>query len=111
MSTEIVYLSHDNVIELLLKADDVEVDLSGVTKMTVTFGSVVTITSTNQATDSILWNKNGYAVGEVHLILGENNIVANNYKNVYLVVYDPNYPDGIVWGSFAVKVVPEVEIL
>jgi len=110
MSTEIVYLSHDNVIELLLKANDVEVDLSGVTKMTVTFGSAITITSTNQATDSILWNKNGYAIGEVHLILGENNIAANNYKNVYLVVYDPIYPDGIVWGSFAVKVVPEVEI-
>lgn len=109
MLTEVVYLGHDNVIELLLKADGVAVDLSGATKMTVTFGTV-TISSTNQVMDLILWNKSEYAVGEVHLILGEGNIPANNYKNVYLVVYDPIYPDGIVWGSFSVKVISEIEI-
>jgi len=82
--------------------------LSGVTKMTVTFSNV-TITSTNQESDLILWNKVLYAVGEVHLKLGNVNINADNYKNVYLVVYNPVYPDGLVWGSFSVQVISEVE--
>jgi hypothetical protein len=110
MLTEIVYLSHDNTIDLILKADGVAVNLSSVTKMTVTFEGV-TLTSTNKSTDPILWNQVGYELGEVRLVLGGTTIVANSYRNVYLVVYDPIYPDGIVWGSLYIKVLPEVESL
>jgi len=110
MLTEIVYLNHDNTIDLILKADGTAVDLSSVTKMTVTFGTI-TLTSTNQVADPILWVQVGYERGEVHLILGDANIPAKSYKNVYLVVYDSIYTDGIVWGSFNVKILPEVEVL
>ena len=44
--SEIVYLTHDNTIDLLLKADGVVQDLSSVTKITATFGAT-TITSTD----------------------------------------------------------------
>lgn len=113
MRTEVIYLGHDNRIDLILKADSggdgafAAVDLTGVTRMTATFGNV-TIESTNQAGDPIRWAQGGYITGEVRCDFGEEAISAGEYR-VPLVVYDTANPDGIVWVRLPIQVVDEVE--
>jgi hypothetical protein len=107
MIPEIAYLGHDNLIDLILKADGVAVDLSSVTAMTLTLGTKK-VSSTNLAADPILWAKAGYATGEVHLILGGETITPGNY-DAPLVVYDPVESEGVVWGNVKITVKAEVE--
>jgi len=106
MATEIVYLGHDNTIDLLLKADDTAQDLSGVTKITATFGDTL-IESTDDANGAITWNQAGYDTGEIRLALGDQSITADRYM-VPIVVYDATNTDGIVWGYIAIEVKAEV---
>lgn len=105
---ETVYLGHDNSIDLLLKSDGTAYDLSSVTKMTITIGGV-TVESTNQAGDPILWNQGSYDTGEARFFLGDQSIEEGTYRKCYVVVYDANNGDGIVWGSVYLKVIAEVE--
>ena len=107
MATEIVYLGHDNTIDLLLKADGTAQDLSGVTKITATFGDTL-IESTNAANGPITWAQSGYETGEIRLALGDQEISPGGY-NVPIVVYDAVNTDGIVWGTVTVIVKAEVE--
>ncbi len=105
--SEIVYLAHDNTIDLLLKANDVAENLSGVTKITATFGAV-TITSTDKAAGAIKWDQAGYDTGEIRMDLGGESISAGTYY-VYIVVYDAVHTDGIVWDKISIKVEADVE--
>jgi hypothetical protein len=108
MTPEVVYLGHNNVIELILLADDEAVDLAAVTDMTLTLGDLL-VTSDNTAGDPILWDQLGYDTGEIHLILGDvANLEAGSY-NAPLVVYDAVNTDGIVWGYIRIEVRAEVE--
>lgn len=107
MTTEIVWLGHDNTIDLLLKAVGVAQDLADVTKITATFGTT-TITSEDHAAGAILWNNDGYDTGEIRLDLGDQTIVPGGY-DVPIVVYDPSNTNGVVWGSIHVAVRTEVE--
>ena len=108
-TTEIVYLGHDNTIDLLLKSDGTAVSLSAVTAMTITVGEV-TVSSDNDAADPITWAKSGYATGEIRLKLGAEILVASNTPySAYLVVYDAANPEGIVWGYVPIRVRAEVE--
>jgi len=107
MEHEIVYLGHDNRIDILLKADGSAVDLSSVTRMTLSFDAVL-INSDNGDSDPIQWAKAGYATGEVRISLGSQQIPAGSYR-APLVVYDPSNPDGIVWGRIVIQVEAEVE--
>ena len=102
MSREVVYLGHSNSIDCILKANNTAVDLSGVTQMTVNFGTAV-ITSTNNATHHILWNQAGYDTGEVRLYLGSTTIPAGDY-DVPLIVYNATATAGIVWGKLGIRV-------
>jgi len=107
MDYEIVYLGHDNRIDVILKADGSAVDLSSVTRMTLSFDAVL-IDSDNGDSDPIQWAKVGYATGEVRIILGGQEIPAGSYRTP-LVVYDPSNPYGIVWGRIVIQVEAEVE--
>lgn len=107
---EYAYLGHDNSIDLLLKADGTAYDLTNITQMTLTLGSDTSITSDNGAADPIRWNKSGYDTGEVRLFLGDQSITAGTYRRAYLVVYDNDNPDGIVWGYIRITVKAEVEV-
>lgn len=108
-ATEIVYLGHDNSIDLLLKADGTAQDLSAVTAATITIGEV-TVTSDNGDTDPIRWAKSGYATGEIRLYLGSENLVAAiEPYTAYLVIYDADNPNGIVWGYVLIRVAADVE--
>ncbi len=107
MKTEIVYLGHDNRIDLILKADGVAVNLGSVTTMTISFGRKL-IESINGSTDPILWAKAGYATGEVRLVLGAQEISPGTYY-APLIVYDAGNPNGIVWGIIPISIMTEAE--
>lgn len=110
---ENVYLGHDNEIALILSENSTAVDLSGVSQMTLRIGSVL-ISSTNGATDAILWNGGTYITGEVHFKLGESSLLTVAAPNggmfrSPLTVYDAASTYGVVWGSIVLRVIPDVE--
>jgi len=107
MSREIVYLGHDNRIDLILRADGSAVSLSSVTNMTLTFGDTL-VESDNGDSDPITWSKTGYRTGEVRLTLGEETITPGVYK-APLIVYDATYTTGLVWGMISIEVVADPE--
>lgn len=79
MTAEIIYLGHDNTIDLQLKADGAAQDLSAVTKITATFGTL-RISSTNKAAGVITWGPGaGYDTGEIRMALGGESIPAGGY--------------------------------
>lgn len=106
---ERAYLGRDNSIDLLLKADDVAVDLSSVTRMVLVVDSTTIISSTNQAADPILWNQVGYETGECRLFLKDQTLTTGR-NTAQLVVYDPTNTDGVVWGSVVLLVHAETVI-
>ena len=108
MTTEIVYISHNNINQLRLRASGVSQDLSVVNKITATFRNKL-ISSTDKAAGDITWDQSGYLTGEIRLDLGEKGIPPGTYDDVYIVVYDELNTDGIVWGSFPAEVMAEVE--
>lgn len=72
--SEVVYLGHDNDIRLVLKQDSVASDLASVTQIDLVLGTK-TISSVNNANDSIRWAQAGYATGEVRLELGGTKLI------------------------------------
>lgn len=105
-TTEIIYLGRDNAVALLLKAEGVAVDLSGVTRIDLKIGSTV-ITSIDRAAGSIRWAQQDYQTGEVRIFpAGITGLEASALKRIgYLVVYDATNEDGLVWGELPLKVV------
>lgn len=107
MNTEIVYKGHDNTIDLVLKSDGTAQDLSGVTKITATFGDIL-VTSTDKAAGLITWDQAGYDTGEIRIAIGGESITASRY-NVPIIIYDAVNTDGIVWGYVIIRIIDEVE--
>ena len=107
MSSEIVYLGHDNTIDLILKSDGTAEDLSGVTKITATFGDTL-ITSEDAAEGAITWDQDGYETGEIRMALGDQDIDEGSY-DVIIVIYDAVNINGIVWGTIDIKVEADPE--
>jgi len=97
MIVETQYAGRDNIIDLLLKADDVAQDLSSVTKIDLIAGGV---TVSNETGDSfpIKWLDTG-ATGKIQLQLGDESIPAGRHM-AKIIVYDATYTDGLVWGTF-----------
>lgn len=110
MSREIIWKGHGNTIDLLLNADNLaeEDDLSSVTKITATFGST-TITSEDKAAGPITWDQEGYENREIRMNLGGQSITAGGY-DVFIVVYDPSCPTGIVWGNDPIHIIVRDEV-
>lgn len=95
---ENAYIGRDNSIDLILKADDVAVNLSTSTAMKLVIGKEV-INSTNGSTQAIQWNQSTlWATGEVRLYLGSTalSIKAGKYS-ASLIVYGSTYINGLVW--------------
>jgi len=97
MITEYVYNGHDNLIDLLLKSDDVAVDLSSMTKINLKVGSK-TITNSTGTAWPIKWLNLG-VTGKVSMKLGDQSITVGKYI-AELEVFDVNNPNGIHWGNF-----------
>ena len=99
MVYEIVYLGHDNSIDLKLLADGVVVDITNTTRMTLAFDT--TVIDSDLHSDVFDWSVGD---GELNLTLGAETIATGTYY-AELVVYDSVNTEGIVWGSFTVKVI------
>jgi hypothetical protein len=108
MAVEVVYLGHDNSIDLLLKADGVAYDLANTTQINLTIGGT-TITSINGNTDPIKWYRAGYDTGEMRMFLGDQDIDPGTYRRAWIVVFDYDNNEGIVWGNIRITVKAEVE--
>lgn len=96
MITSRVYLDHSNTIDIVLVANGLPVDLSGVTQITLRIGDI-TVTSTNQASDLIRWAQVGWVTGKVTLKLGSLDLDEGIYPRCYLSVYDATWIEGLVW--------------
>jgi hypothetical protein len=102
LNTEIVYLGHNNSVDLLLKADGTAVDLTSVNKITASFNSKL-ISSTDAAAGLITWAQDGYDTGEIRIAVGGESIPAGKYS-VPLIVYDPSNAAGVHWGYVPAEV-------
>jgi hypothetical protein len=107
MNTEFVYLGHDNSIDVILKTNGAAVDLTPVTRITLTLGAKL-IDSDNGDADPIRWAKLGYATGEVRLFLGAQTLKVGAYQ-APLIVYDASNPNGVYWGNIPLTVVADPE--
>jgi len=101
MITEHVYNGHDNLIDLVLKADDVAVDLSSITKIILTVGAK-TIQNLTGTSWPIKWLALG-VTGKVSMKLGDESIPVGRYI-AQLDVYDSTNTNGIHWGKFRLVV-------
>lgn len=107
MTTEKIYLGHDNTISMVLTEEGEAQSLTAVTKMTLTVGAV-TVSSLNGTSDPIKWSGTGFQTGEVRFTLGAQSLVVGVY-DAPLVVYDEGHPEGTVWCKIPVEVIAEVE--
>lgn len=102
-TAEIVYLGHDNSIDLILRSDGSAVDLTSATRVTLAIGPVC-VSSANGADDPIRWAQPGYGTGEIRLTLGGIACAPGSYRAT-LVVYDLTNTNGIVWGKVPLRIV------
>lgn len=104
---ETAYIGLSNTNNFILKQNGSAVDLTSVTKMTLTFGASA-LESTN-STASITWNKAGYETGEARLHLGNCATISTGVYEAPLIVYDSTWTNGLLWGniSLLVKANPE----
>ncbi len=103
---ELQYPGYDNTTRRLLKEDGLAKDLQNFTQMQVRLGGVV-VDSANGENDPIRWNQAGQATGELEIFwsrAADFNPTPGRYT-AYLVVFDAGSPHGLIWDSFAVRVV------
>lgn len=106
MTVEHVYSGHDNIIKLLLKEDGEAVDLSSVTRITMSFGTTEIDTSdagTTLTTDGTFDLSEGSS-GILSIRLGDQEIESGAYGSE-IVIYDATNDNGVVWGE--VKIIVE----
>lgn len=102
MSTEIITIGRDNVIDLQLTADDTAQDLSSVTKIEAIVGDT-TVSNEDGTAWPIKWIGLD-TTGEIRLKLGDE--ISSSYSGcMYIIVYDADNTDGIYWGSVKVRTV------
>ena len=99
MEREVVYLGRDNTIDLLLKADGVLQDLSGVTHAALVF-SGVTVSSVAR-TGWFDWTSG--TTGQLILKLGGTTISKGFYQ-AELIVYDSGNTKGVCWGKVPILI-------
>lgn len=107
--TEKLYLGRDNTVDLILKADDVAVDLSTVTAIHAVFNSVEII-STDASGGLIKWAGGGFDTGEVRLDCANDAsliLQGGGTWDVAIVTIDPTNTDGVDWGSVRIEVIEQ----
>lgn len=108
-SIEYIYLGNDNAIELILKEDGVAVDLSGVTRTTLSFDST-TIDSATVGFGAGLAFDVSEGSGKLVMRLGDlvdglgAPLIPVGHYAAELVIYDSEHDDGIVWGKINIRV-------
>lgn len=102
MLIENVFNGRDNTIDLLLKADGSAVDLSDVTRMTLTVGSVTLDSTTHPSYFD--WTHTPAVAGKLVLALGAASLTAGEYQSALLTVYSADNLNGVRWPQFYINV-------
>ena len=97
---EVVYLGHDNTIDLVLKKNGVPDNLSTITKVEITIGATVI----NSVANPLAFDLSKIAIGTLVLKLGDQPIPSGNYSRCEIVVFDATRPGGLVWGAIGIIV-------
>ena len=102
---EIVYLTRDNTVDLLLKMDGVAQDLSSVTRMIVAEENGVWDVDSSDYASAFNWTTGttGKLILDLAVALGTESVSASDYR-VRLVVYDPTNTNGIIWDTFVLSI-------
>lgn len=98
MIYEVVHLTHDNTIDVILTADGVAYDITNTTRMTLSFDD--TIIDSDLHSGVFDW---GDGDGKLFLTLGAQTIAVGTYT-AELVMYDSVNTNGIVWGRLTILV-------
>ena len=103
MESDVVYNGRDNSSDWRLEADGVPADLSAVTRFVLYLDSgTQQLTVDSDAAPSAFDATPGGGV--VRLLLGNQGLAPGRW-GAELVTYDPDHPDGLNWGGFALHVV------
>jgi hypothetical protein len=92
--TETFYLTRDNTVDLVLKSDDVEVDLTQATKIEVEDRGCVWSVDSVASPDAFEARDDGTLI----LKFGDELITPGTYR-CRVIIYDINNPAGIVFGE------------
>lgn len=95
--TEMIYLGHQNTIDLILNVDGTAASLSTSTCMKLVLGKDVISSTNGSSTEPIKWAQAGYATGEVRICIGGSTLVKPGKYNAVLIVYGATYSSGVVW--------------
>jgi len=101
-TTSLVYLGRDNVIDLVLLADDEPVALSPVTRVVLSLDETKIVDSNTVGLGSGLpfeiraGTYGDETVDLLRLRLGGQTITTGRYQ-ARLTLYDPDHPNGLVW--------------
>jgi len=92
--SQVVWLGHDNPINLQLLESRVAVDLSNVTRMMIHVGD----TAIDSDVDAGMMD---WSIGDgvCRFTLGAASIPPGNYENCRIEVWDPAHANGIVWSE------------
>jgi hypothetical protein len=114
MAIETIYLTNENIIDLILKSEDDDgvlqpQSLESVSEIKLHFPELnLTLSSNNGETDVVKWDQVDYDTGEIRLFLkdvDEEDLPPRHTPYVvYIVVYDVTNPDGLVWDNILVRV-------
>lgn len=106
---EHVYNGHDNTVDLQLTEKGVPYPhMDAVTGIKLTVAGV-TFSSTNQPGDPILWDGVDFKEAEIRIYLGDGALPVGSH-GAWIVLYDADHPNGLVWGAIILEVHAEFEI-
>lgn len=92
--TEKVYLSKNNLFSIILSADDVDQPLDSITKIQVMEKKGAFVVDSDVDAGAITWPTS--TTGEVLFDFGNLDLPAGD-KECFLIVFDAQNPEGIVW--------------
>ncbi len=94
------WTGRDNAADLVLLADDEPVDPTAVTRVVLRLSETVSVDSSTTPT-AFDWPVDvtycGTAAKGLRLALGGLSLDAGLYTDVWLIVYDPDHTNGLVW--------------
>lgn len=92
---EVVYLTRDNTVDLILKDNNGTTDLTDITKIEVHDIGCAWAVDSVASPDAF---DIGTTDGKVVLMFGDEPVSPGTY-NCLVIVYDPTNPNGVVWGN------------
>lgn len=102
---EIVFIGDwDNTNDLQLLSDGAAISTDSVTRIDANINGA-DVTSTNQSSDLLQWGGVNYLTGEVRCKLGAVTGLAPGPSDMYLIVYDPTNPNGVVFGPVRLTII------